>query len=360
MREGKLSEDAVRPCMKAYSRKLDLKGTEVHEITLENRAGMKVTALDFGCIITGIHVPDRHGDYKNVVLAYENPDDYLDNPAYFGALIGRTAGRIKDGTFTLSGEKFNLALNYGTNSGQGGREGFDKKIYSFAVNTSESMAAVVFRRTSPHLEEGYPGNLQVAVSYSLSEENVFKISYKAISDRDTLVNLTNHTYFNLSGDFSRSIESHQLMIASDRYAELDHTSAPTGKLIETKGTPFDFNSMKEIGRDIGDEDSQLHIGKGYDHPFVLKEGSGIKARLWDRGTGRLMEIHTDNKVLVLYSQNYAQGQLIEGGSILNERVSVALEVQRLPIGKDGIFLETSVLRQGEVFRSTTEYRFGIL
>lgn len=346
--------------MKAYSRKLDLQGTEIHEITLENRAGMKVTALDFGCIVTGIHVPDRHGDYKNVVLAYENPDDYLDNPAYFGALIGRTAGRIKDGTFTLSGEEFNLALNYGTNSGQGGREGFDKKTYSFAVNTSESMAAVVFRRTSPHMEEGYPGNLYIAVSYSLSEENVFKISYKAVSDCDTLVNLTNHSYFNLSGDFSQSIESHHLMIASDRYAELDLTSAPTGKLIETKGTPFDFNSMKEIGREIGDEDSQLHIGKGYDHPFVLREGNGIKARLWDRETGRLMEILTDNKALVLYSQNYAQGQIIERGSILNERVSVALEVQRLPIGKDGIFLEDSVLKQGETFRSYTEYRFGIL
>jgi aldose 1-epimerase len=346
--------------MKAYSRKLDLDGTEVHEITLENRAGMKVTALDFGCIITGIHVPDRHGNFKNVVLSYENPDDYLSNPAYFGALIGRTSGRIKDGTFTLSGETFNLALNYGTNSGQGGREGFDKKQYSFSVNTSESMAAVVFRRTSPHLEEGYPGNLQIAVSYSLSEENVFKISYKAVSDSDTLVNLTNHSYFNLSGDFSRSIESHLLMIASDLYAELDDTSAPTGKLIETKGTPFDFNSMKEIGRDIADEDSQLSIGKGYDHPFVLKEGTGVKARLWDRETGRFMEISTDNKALVLYSQNYAQGQVIAGGFTLSERVSAALEVQRLPIGKDGIFLEDSILKQGETFRSNTEYRFGIL
>lgn len=358
--EGKLSEDAVRQCMKAYSRKLDLEGTEVHEITLENRAGMKVTALDFGCIVTGIYAPDRHGNFKNVVLSYENPDDYLSNPAYFGALIGRTSGRIKDGTFTLSGETFNLALNYGTNSGQGGREGFDKKRYSFSVNTSESMAAVVFRRTSPHLEEGYPGNLQIAVSYSLSEENVFKISYKAVSDSDTIVNLTNHSYFNLSGDFSRSIENHLLMIASDHYAELDDTSAPTGKLIETKGTPFDFNSMKEIGRDIADEDSQLFIGKGYDHPFVLKEGTGVKARLWDRETGRFMEISTDNRALVLYSQNYAQGQVIAGGFTLPERVSAALEVQRLPIGKDGIFLEDSILKQGETFRSNTEYRFGIL
>ncbi len=346
--------------MKAYSRKLYLNGKEFHEITLENRAGMKVTALDLGCIITGIHVPDRHGIYKNVVMGYENPDDYLDNPAYFGALIGRTAGRIKDGAFTLNGVKYSIELNYGTNSGQGGREGFDKKTYSFAVNTSESMAAVVFRRTSPHMEEGYPGNLYSAVSYSLSEENVFKISYKAVSDCDTLVNLTNHSYFNLSGDFSKSIESHNLMIASDFYAELDDSSAPTGRLIETKGTPFDFNSMKEIGRDIGFCDSQLLIGKGYDHPFVLREGSGIKARLWDRETGRLMEIHTDNKALVLYSQNYAQGQVIVGNIVLSERMSAALEVQRLPIGRDGTFLEDSVLKQGETFRSYTEYRFGIL
>lgn len=331
------------------------------EVTLENGNGMSVSALNYGGIITGIRVPDRRGEFSNVVLSYRDPEDYLDNPGYFGAVIGRTAGRIKDAHFELGGKHFFLAKNYGENSGHGGNKGFDKKVFSIEPEIGNNEGRIHLTCEAGDMEEGYPGKLRVHITYTLTEDNTFRIDYMAESDKDTLVNLTNHSYFNLSGDFKVCIEEHRLQISAGQYAELDRTSATTGKLIEVAGGPFDFTEMKPIGKDIHEDHPQLVIGKGYDHPFFFETGQidEAKIRLVHDGSGRTMEVFTDNEAVVFYSQNYTQGQTIQDGEVLPERKSLALEVQRLPIDADGAFLGHSILKKGKIYHTYTEFRFGV-
>lgn len=350
-------ENAERLYMKVSIKKHNLRGMEVDEITLGNAQNMEVSFLNFGGIITKILVPDNQGNIENVVLAYKDYEGYLDNPAYFGAIIGRTAGRIKDGVFSINGKTYVLDKNYGPNSGQGGRTGFDKKVFGYTVIEEENSISVKLEYTSRDLEEGYPGEVKVIVTYSLREENVFQIDYEATPNEDTLINLTNHSYFNLSGNFDESIKYHELFIASERFLELDETSAPTGELVETEGTPFDFYHQKEIGEDMEVIDLQLKIGNGYDHTFLLKEEGKVKVRLAHRFTGRVMEIETDNEAAVIYTQNYSQGQIIENGKELEDRKSVAIEIQRPPIGLKECFKERSIVRKDEIFKTYTSYRF---
>lgn len=347
--------------MKVSDEIYQISRSDIREITLENEKGMSVSFLNYGGIITKIRVPDRNGHFSNVVLSHRNPEDYLENPGYFGALIGRTAGRIKDGYFDLEGSRYVLAKNYGENSGHGGIKGFDKMIFSIDHDVENDRGRIHLTCKAKDMEEGYPGALTVQVTYTLTEDNTFRIDYEAQSDRTTLVNMTNHSYFNLSGDFQERIEMHRLQMAAKQYAELDETSAPTGRLLDVEGSPFDFRALKHIGADIGEDDPQLVIGKGYDHPFLLDRGRDEeeKVRLIHEGSGRVMEIRTDNEAVVFYSQNYTQGQTIQNGEVLPERISVALEVQRLPIGQAGSFLSHSILKEGEIYRTFTEYRFYV-
>lgn len=351
------SENAERPCMKVSVKQHNLRGLEIDEITIENAQNMEISFLNYGGIITQILVPDNQGNIKNVVLAYKDYEGYLDNPAYFGAIIGRTSGRIKDAVFSLNEKTYNLDKNYGPNSGQGGRIGFDKKIFNYSITEEEDSISVVLEYTSIEMEEGYPGEVKVFVTYSLHEDNVFRIDYEAIPSEDTLINLTNHSYFNLSGNFEESIKYHELFLASEKFLELDETSAPTGKVLETEGTPFDFYHQKEIGEDMDVIDPQLKLGNGYDHAFLFKKEEKVKVRLAHRFTGRVMEIETDNEAVVIYTQNYSQGQILESGKTLEDRKSVAIEIQRPPIGLRECFKESSIVRKGEVFRTYTSYRF---
>lgn len=343
--------------MKVSVKKHHLRGLEVDEITLGNAQNLEVSFLNFGGIITKILVPDNQGNIANVVLAYKDYEGYLDNPAYFGAIIGRTAGRIKDGVFTINEKKYVLDKNYGPNSGQGGTHGFDKKLYDYTIMEEENLIRVKLEYISRDMEKGYPGEVKVSVTYSLHEDNVFRIDYEAIPNGDTLINLTNHTYFNLSGSFDESIKYHELFIASERFLEIDETSAPTGELIETEHTPFDFYHQKEIGEDMEVFHPQLKIGNGYDHTFLLKKEGKVKVRLAHRFTGRVMEIETDNEAAVIYTQNYSQGQIIGNGKELEDRKSVAIEIQRPPIGLGECFKESSIVRKGELFNTYTSYRF---
>jgi len=343
--------------MKVSVKQHHLRGLIIDEITIENTQSMKVSFLNFGGIITKIIVPDNKGQLDNVVLAYKDYEGYLDNPAYFGAIIGRTAGRIKDGEFTLNRKTYILDKNYGPNSGQGGTTGFNKKIFKYSISKEENSISVLLEYTSGDKEEGYPGEVKVFVTYSLNEENIFRIDYKAIPTDDTLINLTNHSYFNLSGNFDESIKYHELFIASEKFLELDETSAPTGELEETDGTPFDFYHQKEIGEDMEVANPQLQIGNGYDHTFLLKKEEKVKVRLAHRFTGRVMEIETDNEAVVVYTQNYSQGQIIENGKELEDRKSVAIEIQRPPIGARECFKESSIVRKGELFKTFTSYHF---
>lgn len=345
--------------MKVWKRKIKINEQEIDEITLENTNGIKVSFLNYGGIITSLVVPDNKGEFSNIVLAYKDYKDYLENPGYFGALIGRTAGRIKDGFLELNGKNYLLERNYGGNSGHGGKVGFDKRIFDYEIFESENKIAVDLTRLSPHLEEGYPGEVSVKVTYSLLEDDTFTIQYEGISSEDTLFNMTNHSYFNLSGSFQESIKYHELFIDADFYAELDESSAPTGELIKVNETPFDFRYMREIGEEMNSPDLQLKIGNGYDHAFLLNKNSGTKIRLAHRFTGRVMEIETDNQAVVMYTQNYAQGQIIKEGSILEPNCSIALEVQKLPIGSKEVFKEHSVLPANKKHLTVTKYRFFV-
>jgi len=340
-------------------KRLDLKGKMVDEVTFSNQQGMEVSFLNLGGIITRIMVPDNEGNLGNVVLSYEDYEGYLKNPAYFGAIIGRTAGRVQGGRFTLNEKKYALDKNYGPNSGQGGKEGFDKKIFNYTLSEDDERVSAVLSCCSGHMEEGYPGEVAVRVTYTLTDENAFRVDFEAVPTEDTLINLTNHSYFNLSGDFEESIKYHELFISSDKFTELDESEAPTGRLLDTRGTPFDFNYQKEIGEDMDDDHIQLAIGKGYDHAFLLKEDAKVKARLAHRFSGRVMEIETDNQALVVYTQNYSQGQVIGNKKVLADRKSVALEVQRLPIGHGESFKEFSIVRKGDVYKNHILYRFFV-
>lgn len=345
--------------MKAWTRKINMNEHEIHEITLENMNGIKVSFLTYGGIITSIEVPDNEGQFANIVLSYSDYKDYLKNPGYFGALIGRTAGRIKDGYFTLNGKEYSLERNYGENSGHGGGTGFDKQVFNYEIIESENSIAVDLLRVSPHMEEGYPGEVSVKVTYTLSEDNTFTIKYEGISTEDTLFNMTNHSYFNLSGSFKESIKYHELFIDADSYAELDESGALTGAIISVKETPFDFRYMKEIGEDMVSSDEQLKIVNGYDHAFLLNGNSGTKLRLAHRFTGRVMEIETDNQAVMIYTQNFTQGQIIRDGSILEPQRSIAMEIQKLPIGSKEAFKEFSVLPAKKKYLTTTKYSFFV-
>ncbi|MFH5836114.1 aldose epimerase family protein [Proteiniclasticum sp. C24MP] len=345
--------------MNVSRRRIKLGDYEVYEITLENTNGVRVSFLTYGGIITRVEVPDNKGKFDNIVLAYNDYEDYLRNPGHLGAIIGRTAGRIKDGQFTINGKNYRLAKNYGENSGHGGETGFDKHLYSHDVMKSETGLEALLSRVSPHMEEGYPGELHVRVKYTLSEDNVFSIEYHGNSSEDTLFNMTNHSYFNLSGSFQESIKYHELFIDADHYAEIDDSKAPTGQLISVQGTPFDFRFMREIGEEMNAEDNQLKIAKGYDHAFLFKENGGTKVRLAHRYTGRVMEIETDNQAVVVYTQNFSQGQVIHNGEVLEPYRSIALEVQKLPIGANEVFKEFSMLEAEKSHVTTTKFRFFV-
>lgn len=343
--------------MKAWKHNIRIKDLDAEEIFLENSKGIRISFLNYGGIITGILVPDAKGILENIVLAYENYDDYIENPGYFGAVIGRTAGRIKDASFTLNDTVYHLSKNYGRHSGHGGNNGFHKKVFDYTIIETEGEIEVRMTFLSPHLEEGYPGALEATIVYSLSEEGVFTIRYEGVPTEDTLINMTNHTYFNLSGSFEESIKYHELFIDASHYAELDESSVPTGNLIKVDNSPFDYRYMREIGEDMDMNDPQLKIGHGYDHPFLFNQGNDVKVRLAHRFSGRVMEISTDNSALVLYTQNYTQGQTIKDGQVLGERKSVALEVQRPPIGDKECFKDKSVVNANDKYSTYTQYRF---
>ena len=335
-------------------------GEEVESYSLRNTKGFGINALNYGAIITDVLVPDKKGIIENVVMKYKDINTYKDNPSYYGAFIGRTSGRIANGSVTLNDKVLNFNKNYGANQGQGGLIGFSKKFLNVITNANEEEAYIEFSYLSPSGEEGYPGNLEVKVRYTINEENELKISYYAISDEDTLVNLTNHSYFNLSGNCKSDILSSYLYIDSDFLVELNDKQVPTGKIIEIDGTPFDFTNPKTIGRDIQDDDYQLKIGQGYDHCWILNGGNDVKIRLYNKESGRQMDVYTDQNSVILYSLNFPDDELLEGNKKAKRRDALAIETQSPPIGEDNIFAKYSLLKKGEEYNKETIYKFSII
>lgn len=337
-----------------------IKNEKVFSYNLRNTKGFGVNILNYGGIITDILVPDRDGNIENVITKYKDIETYEKNPSYYGALIGRTSGRIANAITELNGETLNLSLNYGINQGHGGFDGFHSKFYEVEICKNDNEAYIELSRLSEDMEEGYPGNLEVKVRYSIDEDNSFKITYKGKSDKDTLVNLTNHSYYNLSGNCKEDILNHELYIDSDFLVELNNKEVPTGNLIEVTRGPFDFNLPKTIGRDIEDPHSQLEIGQGYDHPWILNGGDQVKLKLIHKGSGRCMDMYTNNNCVILYTMNYIDDEVMENGNKPRRRDGIAIETQSPPIGVSDCFKKYSYLKSGEEYFKETIYKFTII
>lgn len=331
-------------------------GCVVSEYTLRSES-VDVVILNLGGIIKEIRTVDKIGKKENVVLAYDRLEDYFTNKSYYGALIGRTAGRIANGKVTIDGKEYKLNNNYDVCNCHGGNSGFDKKIWAAKHIELENETRLELSCVSEHEEENYPGNVYVKVVYTLNNKGEFEISYFAKSDRKTLMNLTNHSYFNLSGDYKSGIEDHYMTVTSDSILAIDSDGVATGEIIDIAGSAFDFNSMKRIGKDIDSDNEQVKLGAGYDHPFVLNGEK--KMVLKDKVSGRIMEVTTDNNTAVIYSMNYPDGILGLGRKDLKRRYGICFECQNKPIGYNEAFKEESLLGFGEIYKRSTRFKFSV-
>jgi aldose 1-epimerase len=338
-------------------------GDSVQLFTLSAARGLEVRIMTYGATIVSIRAPDRTGRLDNITLGYDSLGGYLTSSPYFGAIVGRYANRIARGRFTLDGRTYTLATNNGPNHLHGGVRGFDKVNWTAEEVPSDSGAAVAFSYRGADGEEGYPGNLHVRVTYTLSPEGRLTVDYHATTDKPTPVNLSQHTYFNLAGDGAGDILRHELMIAASRFTPVDSTLIPTGELAPVEETPFDFRQPTAIGARIGADDEQIRRGGGYDHNFVLdRQGTelSLAARVHEPTTGRTLEVHTTEPGLQFYSGNFLDGSITgSGGHVYRHRNGFCLETQHFPDSPNHASFPSTVLRPGEEFRSRTVFVFGV-
>ncbi|MDF7826785.1 galactose mutarotase [Pontiellaceae bacterium B12227] len=331
--------------------------------TLKNKAGATVKLTNYGARITSVVVPDRDGKLADVVLGYDEVDDYINasKRPYFGATLGRSAGRISKGRFTIDGREYTLATNNGGNHLHGGMVGFDKVVWDAEIAGPH---AVKMSHLSPDGEEGYPGNLQVTVIFTLTNANELRIDYHAVTDQTTLVNLSNHSYFNLKGEGMGDILEHELTILAKQIVPLTDNKVPSGQLLPVSGTPFDFTAVKPIGRDIEARHEQLVLGKGYDHHFVFDEQSASEplrlAEVYEPVSGRVLEVRTTAPGMQLYTANFLDGSLTgKSGKPYVKWGALCLETQGYPDSVNHEAFPNSILSPGEVYESTTVYKFSV-
>ncbi len=339
----------------ANAQKIDL-------YTLKNRNGMEVKIINFGGTVTSISVPDRSGKFADVVLGFNNPDDYLKPHPSFGTAVGRFGNRIAKGRFTLNGVEYKLAVNNGENHLHGGIKGFDDVFWTAEEVKTVAGPAVRMTYLSKDGEEGYPGNLQVTMTYTLTDRNELRIDYTATTDKDTVVNLTHHSYFNLAGEGNGDILNHRLKLNAARFTPTDAGSIPTGELRSVKGTPFDFLMPHAIGERINQDDEQLKFGGGYDHNYVINGRMGVlrqAAVVTDPASGRVMEVWTTEPGVQLYTGNFLDGTLTgKSGKTYQKRFGFCLETQHYPDSPNKPNFPTTTLKKGATFKSTTIYRFS--
>ena len=324
---------------------------------------MQVAITNFGATIVSVKVPDRNGKVADVVLGYDEVKDYESGKAYFGATVGRYANRIAHGEFTLNGTTYTLAKNDGENHLHGGVRGFSKKMWTAKDVSTGNRPALKFTYVSEDGEEGYPGKLEASVTFTLTDKSELIIQYSAATDKATVINLTNHSYFNLAGQDSGDILSHHLTLYADKFTPVDATLIPTGELRNVKGTPFDFTRAEAIGTRINQSDQQLKFGKGYDHNWVLKKnkvgGLSPAAELYDAQSGRVVDVQTTEPGVQFYSGNFLDGTARgKAGKAYNYRTGLCLETQHFPDSPNHPHFPTTTLKPGERFRSTTIYAFS--
>ncbi len=343
--------------MQAYSTLDD--ATPVNKVTLTNSHGIEMDVISYGGIITRLETPDRDGESGNIVLGMDNLDDYVESNPYFGAIIGRYGNRIAKGKFTLNGTEYQLATNDGDNHLHGGVEGFDKKVWQMAPFTTANSAGVTLTLTSPDGDQGYPGTLETTVTYTLTNDNTLDMHFAATTDKPTIVNLTQHSYFNLSGE--GTILDHVLQIPSDAITPVDSGLIPTGDLEPVAGTPFDFRKPKAIGKDINASSEQLKRGKGYDHNFVLKtdaDGELVKAAtVYDPDSGRELTVLTEEPAVQFYSGNFLDGSTSQQGMTHAFRSGFCLEPQHNPDSPNQSAFPSTTLMPGDVYSTRIVYAF---
>lgn len=338
-------------------------GKPVSLYALKSSSGLEVTITNYGGTVTQVLVPDRNRNIGDVVLGFDSVDGYTakTNTGYFGAIIGRYANRLAHGTFTLDGHEYHIPTNEGPNMLHGGNRGFDKRIWQAKDVSSPGTPALQLHYLSPDGEEGFPGALDVTVTYSVNDKNEVRIDYDATTTKSTVLNLTNHTYFNLSGPGSGSILDDTLTLAADQYTPVDKTLIPTGVIAPVVGTPFDFKTPKVIGSRINANDEQLKFANGYDQNFVLNhpQGSmGLAARVEDSKSGRVLEVYTDQPGIQFYTGNFLNGTVNGIGGVYRFRSALALETQHFPDSPNHSNFPSTELKPGEKFHSSTIWKFS--
>jgi len=336
-------------------------GENVDLYTLRNTKGVEAKITNYGGILVSLKVPDRNGKFDDVVLGFNDLESYLTkNDPYMGALIGRYGNRIAKGRFTLKGVEYKLAVNNGENHLHGGIKGFDKVVWTGREMKTPAGPAVVLTYLSKDGEEGYPGNLRVRVVYTLTNDDELKIDYSATTDKDTVTNLTHHSYFNLAGEGNGDILNHLVTINANRFVPTDAGSIPTGELKSVAGTPFDFLKATAIGARINQDDEQLKFGNGYDHTWVINgQGMRLAATAYEATSGRVMQVWTTEPGVQFYTGNFLNGTLTgKSGKIYARRTGFCFETQHYPDSPNQSSFPTTTLKKGATYKSTTIYRFS--
>jgi len=354
----KESENVMKVTEKIVSQ---FEGQEVKEYTLTNAGGMKVVLINYGAIVTHLMVPDRNGKFEDVVLGFDSAAQYWNEPyksncCYLGAIVGRYGNRIAQGRFTLNDVTYNLAINNGPNALHGGIKGFDKVVWNGEAIENEAGVGVKFTYFSADMEEGYPGNFTIAVTYLLTNDNELKIDYEGSIDKACPVNVTHHGYFNLTGGAQSDILGHEIQILAERYTVVDETLIPTGELRQVEGTPMDFRTPETIGARID------QVEGGYDHNYVLSDDvTDLRkfVRVYEPGSGRVMEVFTTEPGVQFYSGNFLDGILTgKGGVQYNKHWGFCLETQHFPDSPNQADFPSTVLQPGDTYRQSTIYKFS--
>ena len=337
-------------------------GTGVDQFILSNNNGMEVRIITYGGIITSWMAPDKNGDYKDIVLGYNTLAEYEAETPYFGALIGRYGNRIAKGKFSLGNQEYTLAVNNGVNHLHGGLKGFDKVIWDAKTIVSDSTVSLELSYLSKDMEEGYPGNLETKVTYTLNNKDELSVNYEATTDKPTIVNLTQHSYFNLTADFNQDILGHELVINADSFLPVDNNLIPTGEFRDVTGTPFDFKTSKAIGTHIDNENIQLKNGLGYDHCWVLNDqNTGVRfvASAYEPVSGRLLEVFSDEPGIQFYSGNFLDGTLpSKNKGMYQHRSGFCFETQHYPDSPNQKNFPSVRLDPGEKYNSKTVFRLS--
>lgn len=336
---------------------------EIKLYSIENNHGTTLTACNLGATVVSLLVKDRNGKFKDVVLGYDDPLAYVTDEFYIGGIIGRFANRIAGNEVFINGHAYQLTTKAGGYHQHGGNKGFNKKLFSAALVSQPKQNSIVFSYTSPHLEEGFPGELTLEVIYTLDDEDVWTVEYKAASSKTTLVNFTQHTYFNLTGNPANKVDEHQLKILSQYYLPVNDIQVPTGELCPVKDTPFDFLHFKTIGQHLKTADAQLKLGNGYDHSFILEKQHSAHLKhatiVKEPGTGIQMDVYTTEPSVHLYSGNYLKNVKGKKGIIYQQRSGLCLETQHFPDAPNHPHFPSTELKAGEQFYSKTIFKFSV-